>query len=72
MNDKGYQPSISADPFYADPSSKLYPKIREIAMGHAAKMLQDASHWGGHGANQENAGDQYQYDGTYRTAGTYQ
>ncbi|MFR5148171.1 MAG: hypothetical protein ACLTER_00315 [Ruminococcus sp.] len=24
---------MSADPFYADPASKLYPKIREIAMG---------------------------------------
>ena len=24
---------MSADPFYADPSSKLYPKIRDIAMG---------------------------------------
>lgn len=33
VTDKGYQPSMSADPFYADPSSKLYTKIREIAMG---------------------------------------
>ena len=33
VTDKGYQPSMSADPFYADPSSKLYPKIRDIAMG---------------------------------------
>ncbi|MFR7387549.1 MAG: hypothetical protein ACLUTU_00715 [Blautia faecis] len=33
VTDKGYQPSMSADPFYADPASKLYPKIREIAMG---------------------------------------
>ncbi len=32
VNDKGYQPSISADPYYADPSMKLYPKIREIAL----------------------------------------
>lgn len=43
VNDKGYQPSMSADPFYADPSSKLYPKIREIAMerlkGDACKTL---------------------------------
>lgn len=30
-SDKGYDPSMSADPFYADPSKKLYPKIREIA-----------------------------------------
>lgn len=33
VTDKGYQPSMSADPFYADTASKLYPKIREIAMG---------------------------------------
>nr|DAU92285.1 MAG TPA: hypothetical protein [Caudoviricetes sp.] len=33
VTDKGYQPSMSADPFYADSASKLYPKIREIAMG---------------------------------------
>lgn len=32
INDKGYEPSISADPYYANPSMKLYPKIREIAM----------------------------------------
>ena len=32
VGDKGYQPSISADPYYADPSMKLYPKIREIAL----------------------------------------
>ena len=32
VSDKGYQPSISADPYYADPSMKLYPKIREIAL----------------------------------------
>lgn len=32
VNDKGYEPSISADPYYANPSMKLYPKIREIAM----------------------------------------
>lgn len=30
-SDKGYDPSMSADPFYADPSKKLYPKIKEIA-----------------------------------------
>ena len=32
VRDKGYEPSISADPYYADPSMKLYPKIREIAL----------------------------------------
>lgn len=31
-SDKGYEPSMTADPFYADPSKKLYPKIREIAL----------------------------------------
>ena len=40
VTDKGYQPSMSADPFYADPASKLYPKIREIAMG---RLKGDAS-----------------------------
>lgn len=33
VDDKGYKPSMSADPYYADPAKKLYPKIREIAMG---------------------------------------
>lgn len=41
--DNGYTPSISADPFYADPTSKLYPKIKEIAFdrlkGSACKTL---------------------------------
>lgn len=30
--DNGYEPSMSADPFYADPDKKLYPKIRDIAL----------------------------------------
>lgn len=30
--DKGYEPSIDADPFYADPDKALYPKLRDIAM----------------------------------------
>lgn len=30
--DNGYSPSIDADPFYADPESALYPKLRDIAM----------------------------------------
>ena len=42
-SDNGYTPSISADPFYADPTSKLYPKIKEIAFdrlkGSACKTL---------------------------------
>lgn len=31
--DNGYEPSMDADPFYADPEKALYPKIRDIAMG---------------------------------------
>lgn len=31
--DNGYEPSMDADPFYADPTKKLYPKIRDIALG---------------------------------------
>ena len=30
--DNGYSPSLDADPFYADPDSGLYPKLRDIAM----------------------------------------
>lgn len=41
--DNGYTPSMSADPFYADPSKKLYPKIRDIALnrlkGDACRTL---------------------------------
>ena len=41
--DNGYEPSMDADPFYADPDSKLYPKLRDIAMerlkGDACKTL---------------------------------
>ncbi len=31
--DNGYTPSMDADPFYADPDKKLYPKLRDIALG---------------------------------------
>ncbi len=30
--DNGYTPSMEADPFYADPEKKLYPKLLDIAM----------------------------------------
>lgn len=30
--DNGYSPSMDADPYYADPESALYPKVRDIAM----------------------------------------
>jgi len=28
----GYEPTIDADPFYADPDDALYPKLKDIAM----------------------------------------
>ena len=31
--DNGYEPSMDADPFYADPEKNLYKKIRDIALG---------------------------------------
>ena len=31
--DNGYEPSMEADPFYADPEKKLYPVLRDIALG---------------------------------------
>lgn len=41
--DNGYTPTIDADPFYADPESALYPKIRDIAFerlrGDSCKTL---------------------------------
>lgn len=41
--DNGYEPTMDADPFYADPEKKLYPKIRDIALkrlkGDACKTL---------------------------------
>ena len=30
--DNGYSATMDADPFYADPDKKLYPKLRDIAM----------------------------------------
>lgn len=43
VTDNGYEPSISADPFYADPSSALYKQVRDIALkrlkGDACKTL---------------------------------
>lgn len=30
--DNGYEPSFDADPFYADPDSGLYTKLRDIAL----------------------------------------
>lgn len=30
--DNGYEPSMDADPYYANPSDTIYPKLRDIAM----------------------------------------
>lgn len=30
--DNGYEPSMDADPYYADPGKKLYPMLRDIAL----------------------------------------
>lgn len=30
--DNGYEPSMEADPYYADPEKKLYPVLRDIAL----------------------------------------
>lgn len=42
--DNGYEPSMDADPFYANPERKLYPIIKNIAMdrakGDCCKTLQ--------------------------------
>ena len=43
VRDNGYEPTMDADPFYADPEKKLYPMIRNIALdrkkGDACKTL---------------------------------
>ena len=31
--DNGFEPTLDADPLYADPEKKLYPKLRDIALG---------------------------------------
>lgn len=41
--DNGYEPSMDADPFYADPDKKLYTQLRDIALerkkGDACRTL---------------------------------
>ena len=32
VRDKGYEPSATADPYYANPDDAIYPKIRDIAL----------------------------------------
>lgn len=36
--DNGYEPSMDADPFYADPDNKLYPVLRDIALERKKEM----------------------------------
>ncbi len=41
--DNGYEPSMDADPYYANPDKKLYPMLRDIALdrkkGYACRTL---------------------------------
>ncbi len=32
VRDNGYEPSATADPYYANPDDAIYPKLRDIAM----------------------------------------
>lgn len=32
VQDNGYEPSMEADPYYANPEDEIYPKLLEIAM----------------------------------------
>lgn len=32
VTDNGYEPSIDADPYYANPDEAIYPKLRDIAL----------------------------------------
>ena len=32
VTDNGYTPQVSADPYYANPTDSIYPKIKSIAM----------------------------------------
>lgn len=33
VTDNGYEPTMDADPYYANPGEALYPKLRDIALG---------------------------------------
>ena len=33
VTDNGYEPTMDADPYYANPAEALYPKLRDIALG---------------------------------------
>ena len=32
VRDNGYEPSMTADPYYANPDDSIYPKLKEIAL----------------------------------------
>ena len=32
VKDNGFEPSVTADPYYANPDDSIYAKIKEIAM----------------------------------------
>lgn len=32
VKDNGYEPTMTADPYYANPDDSIYPKLKEIAM----------------------------------------
>lgn len=32
VSDNGYEPSVSADPYYANPDDKIYSKLKDIAL----------------------------------------
>lgn len=32
IDDNGYEPQMSADPYYANPDDAIYPKLRDIAL----------------------------------------
>lgn len=62
VKDNGYEPTMSADPYYANPSDSIYPKLKEIAMerkvGDACKtkileVIIDPSDDGSHEAYEE-------------------
>lgn len=33
VTDNGYEPTMDADPYYANPGEAIYPKLRDIALG---------------------------------------
>ena len=63
VKDNGFEPSVTADPYYANPEDSIYAKIKEIAMkrlkGDACKtkileVIIDPADEGAHEAYTEN------------------